>query len=85
MNKGYKHPSKDASYHGKIHSRVIDAGETCAPGMDRHYQSEPVGPRQVGAKHITKEDLYAERPEHLAAPVGGDGGEIEHYDANAAT
>lgn len=74
------------AYHGKIHSRVIDAGEgKYAPGMNCHYGADPVGPKQEGAKQITHEDLYPERPAHLAAPLGGSSGEIEHYDPNAAT
>jgi hypothetical protein len=83
---GYKHPSKESIHQGKIHSHVIDAGEQCPPG-DKYCLPDPVGPKQVRAKHITHEDLTAERPAHLAAPVAEDGmhDESGDYDPNAKT
>ena len=82
----YKHPSKDSIHHGKIHSKVIDAGEMYPPG-DKCHLPDPVGPKQMRAKHITEHDLTAERPAHLAAPVMEDGMHDESggYDPNAKT
>lgn len=65
----YKHPSKEAMHQGRIHSKVIDAGEQEAPGMKCH-NPEPVGPRQEKSKKITHMDLNPERPSSLAAPLG---------------
>ena len=82
----YKHPSKESIHQGRIHSKVIDAGEMYPPG-DKCHLPDPVGPKQTRAKHITKDDFTAERPAHLAAPVMEDGMHDEYgeYDPNAKT